>query len=76
MLKIVQRRLQPQEENIITEKQAGLAGNRMFSLSCLFFALIVSHIGFDGGTFVLIAPAPDNCLPYTFLNINDKIPCN
>ena len=32
--------------------------NRMFSLICLFVALVVSHFGLEGRTLVLIAPIP------------------
>ena len=32
----------------------------------LFVILVVSHFGFEGGTFVLIAPVPGHCLPFTF----------
>ena len=38
--------------------------NRMYYCLCLFVALIVSHICFDGRTLVLIASVPDHCLPF------------
>ena len=38
----------------------------MFSLSCLFVALVVSHFGFEGGTLVRIVSVPRQCLPFTF----------
>ena len=28
--------------------------------------MFVAHVGFEGGTVVLIAPVPDHCLPFTF----------
>ena len=40
--------------------------NRMFSLLCLFVALVVSHLGFEGRTLVLIASVPGHCLPFTY----------
>ena len=40
--------------------------NRMFSLLCLFVALVVSHFDFEGRTLVLIASVPDHRLPFTF----------
>ena len=39
--------------------------NRMFSLLCLFVALVVSHFGFEGGTLALIVTVPGHCLPFT-----------
>ena len=36
----------------------------MFSLVCLFVVLVVSHLGFEGGTLVLIAPGPGHCFPF------------
>ena len=32
---------------------------------CLFVILIVSRLGFEGGTVVLIAPVPGHRLPFT-----------
>ena len=39
--------------------------NRMFSLVCLFVALVVSQYGFEGKPLVLIALFPGHCLPLT-----------
>ena len=36
-------------------ERATHSADRMFSLLCLFVALIVSHFGFEGRTLVLIA---------------------
>ena len=47
-------------------ERAAHSVNRMFTLLCLFVALIVSHFGFEGGTLVLIASVPDHCLPFPF----------
>ena len=47
-------------------EKAAHSVNRMFSLLCLFVALIVSHFLFESGTLVLIASAPGHCLPFTF----------
>ena len=47
-------------------KRAAHSVNRMFSLSCLFVALVVSNFGFDGRTLVLIVSTPGHCLPFTF----------
>ena len=38
----------------------------MFSLLCLFVALVVSHFGFEGRTLVLIASVTGHCLPFKF----------
>ena len=32
----------------------------------LIIILVISHFGFEGGTLVLIASVPDNCLSFTF----------
>ena len=40
--------------------------NGMFSLICLFVALVVSYLGFEDRTLVLIASVPGHCLPFTF----------
>ena len=40
--------------------------NRMFSLLCLFVALVVSHFGFESRALVLIVPVPGHGLPFTF----------
>ena len=42
--------------------------NRMFSLLCLFVALVVSHFGFEGWTLVLITSVPGHCFIFHFLN--------
>ena len=49
-------------------ERAALSVNRMFSLLCLFSALIVSDFGFEGRTLVLIASVPGQCfgIPFTF----------
>ena len=40
---------------------------RMFSfVFWLIVILIISHIGFEGGTLVLIASVPVHCLSFTF----------
>ena len=39
----------------------------MFSLFCPFVVLIVYHLGFKGGNFVLIGPVPDHCFPFTYM---------
>ena len=41
--------------------------NHIFSLYCLFVILVVSCVGFESGTVVLIALIPGHCLPFTFL---------
>ena len=39
---------------------------RMFSLFLLLIvSLVISHFGFEGGTFVLIASLPGHCLYFT-----------
>ena len=40
--------------------------NRMFSLICLFVALVVSHFGLEGRTLLLIASVPGYCLLFSF----------
>ena len=40
--------------------------NRVFSLLCLFVALVVSHFGVESKTLVMIASVPGHCLPSTF----------
>ena len=47
-------------------ERAAHSVNRVFSLLCLFVALVVSHFGFEGSTLVLIASVPGHCLPFTF----------
>ena len=42
-------------------ERAAHSVNRMFSLFCVFVALVVSHFGFDGWTLVLIASVPGHC---------------
>ena len=39
---------------------------RIFSLQCLFVALVVSHFGFEDWTLVLIASVTGQCIPVTF----------
>ena len=43
-------------------ERAAYSFYRVFSLLCLFVALVVSHIGFEGRTLVLIASVPGHCL--------------
>ena len=33
----------------------------------MFSFFLISHFGFEGGTFVLIASVPDHCLSFFFL---------
>ena len=40
--------------------------NCMFALSCLFVASVVSHLGFKGGTLVLIGSVPGHCFLFSF----------
>ena len=44
----------------------------MFSLLhvCPFVNLVVSHLGFNGGNLVLIAPVPGHCFPSTLSREN------
>ena len=50
--------------------------NRMFSLLCVFVALVVSHFGFDGWTLVLIASVPGHCQHFTFhITAVFSVPC-
>ena len=44
----------------------------MFSLLCLFVALVVSHFGFEGRTLVLIASVPGNCFYLILLPLVTK----
>ena len=46
-------------------ERAAHSVNRMFSLLCLFVALVVSLFGFKGRTLVLIASVPGHFLPFT-----------
>ena len=46
-------------------ERAAHSVNRMFSLLCLFVALVVSHFGFEGRNLVLIVSVPGHCLPFT-----------
>ena len=40
---------------------------RMFSLYFdLWYFLVISHFGFEGGTLVLIASVPGHCLSFTY----------
>ena len=43
-------------------ERAAISVYRMFSL----YILLISHFGFEGGTLVLIALVPGNCLSFTF----------
>ena len=52
-------------------ERAAHSSNRIFSLLCLFVALVVSHFGFEGRTFVLIASVHVHCLPFTFKTSKD-----
>ena len=47
-------------------EMAAHSGCRMFSLLCLFVALVVSNFGFKIRTLVLIVSVPGHCLPFTF----------
>ena len=47
-------------------ERAAHSVDHIFSLLCLFVPLVVLHFGFDGGTLILIALVPGNCLPFTF----------
>ena len=47
-------------------ERAAQSDNDMFSLLCLFVALVVSHLGFEDGNFVLIAPVHGLCFPLLF----------
>ena len=47
-------------------ERAAHSGNSMFSLLCLFVALVVSHLGFEGRALVLIVSVPGHCLPFTY----------
>ena len=46
-------------------ERAAYSVNRMFSLCCLFIALVVSHFCFEDGTLVRIASVPGHCLRLT-----------
>ena len=48
-------------------EKAAHSVNRMFSLLCLYVALVVFHFSFEGGTLVLIALVPGHCLLLIFL---------
>ena len=51
-------------------KRAAHSINHMFSLLCLFVAIVVFHFGFETRTLALIASIPGNCLPFTFKKEN------
>ena len=51
-------------------ERAAHSVNRVFSLLCLFVALVVSPFCFQGRTLVLIASIPGHCLPFTFDSIS------
>ena len=38
----------------------------------IFVILVISHFGFEGRTFFLIASVPRHCLPFTFRNLFAK----
>ena len=42
---------------------------------CLFVILVVSHIGFEGGNWLLIPQVPGHCLPDTFLTFEMGFLC-
>ena len=46
--------------------------NNMFPSLCQFVAVAISHFGFEGETFVLIASVLGHCLPLTFQNERHK----
>ena len=46
-------------------KRTAHSVNRLFSFLCIFVALVVSHLGFEDRTLVLIASVPGHCLPFT-----------
>ena len=49
-------------------ERAANSVNHMFPLLCIFVVSVVSHLGFEDGTFVLITPVPGHCFPFTFVN--------
>ena len=49
-------------------ERAANSVNRVFSLLCIFVALVVSHFGFEGRTLVLIASVPSHCLPFYLIH--------
>ena len=53
-------------------KRASHSVNHMISLLCIFVVLVVSHLGFDDGNLVLIAPVPGHCF-LLFSNFTVKI---
>ena len=46
-------------------ERAAHSFNCMFSLLCLFVALVDSNFGFEGRTMILIASVPGHCLSFT-----------
>ena len=40
---------------------------RMFSLNHVYLYLVISHLGFEGETLVLITRVPSHCLPFLLL---------
>ena len=52
-------------------ERAAHSSNCVFSLLCLFVALVVSHFGFDGRNFVLIASVHGHCVHFTFKTSKD-----
>ena len=53
-------------------ERAAHSFNHMFSLLCLFVALVVSYFVFDGEPLVLIASVSGHCLPFTFYSLSDQ----
>ena len=43
-----------------------LLTNTFFFVFCLFVILVISHFGFEGWIWVLIASVPDLCILLTF----------
>ena len=50
---------------VIFWERAAHSINHIFSLLCLFVALVVSHFGFESGTLILIVSVPGHC-SFTF----------
>ena len=48
--------------------RADYSVKHMSSLLCLFVDLVVSHLGFKGGNFVLIVPVPGHVTAYHYAN--------
>ena len=56
-------------------ERAAHSVNRMFSLLCLYVALVVFHFSFEGGTLVLIASVSGHCLPNFFGKTKRRSTC-